>query len=212
MILPPVHSWAETEQRWRSCGSWSSLVPKNEALGWPCGNNIQSYATIMWKMLSSFRLYPVKLVASTHHQKYWSIGIIIPGRKEIRRTNLSYFVWSRMVSIKIFKTMLTCDTYSDINSEICSHIFIYLIRLDDVRSLGVNVEVYLLRGQCWWLTLWRNLWTLEVHIHHSNFPTCRALGTEFKLTRFYKYWMCKQETHQGTIFASIRILTVRAHG
>ena len=108
---------------------------KNEALDWPCGNNIQSYATIMWKMLSSFRFYPVKLVASTHHQKYWSIGIIIPGRKEIRRTSLNYFVWSRMVSIKIFKTMLTCiryvihpDTYSDINSEICSHILIYLIR------------------------------------------------------------------------------------
>lgn len=108
--------------------------PKNEALGWPGGNNIQSYATMMWKMLSSFRFYPVKLVASTHHQKYWSIGIIIPGRKEIRRTNLNYFVWSRMVSTKIFKTMLTCiryvkhpDTYSDINSEICSHILKYLI-------------------------------------------------------------------------------------
>ena len=108
---------------------------KNEALDWPCGNNIQSYATIMWKMLSSFRFYPVKLVASTHHQKYWSIGIIISGRKEIRRTSLNYFVWSRMVSIKIFKLMLTCiryvihpDTYSDINSEICSHILIYLIR------------------------------------------------------------------------------------
>ena len=55
----------------------------------------------------------------------------------------------------------------------------------------------------------------KIIIHVFIMPISQHVGPlelNLKPTRSYKYWISRQETDQGTIFASICIFTVRVHG